>query len=74
MRETVVDGETGLVVDSDRQLPSALQQILDDSELARRFGAAGRRRAESVWSLPASMDRLESHLFELVDAISGAQI
>jgi glycosyltransferase involved in cell wall biosynthesis len=74
VRETVVDGETGLVVDSDRQLPSALQQILDDSELARRFGAAGRRRAESVWSLPASMDRLESHLFELVDAISGAQI
>jgi len=68
VRETVVDGETGLLVESDRELPFALQQILDDPELARRLGAAARRRVQSVWSLPAATDRLESQLMQLVKA------
>jgi glycosyltransferase involved in cell wall biosynthesis len=44
-----------------------LERILDDEELARRMGAAARRRAESTWSLSAATDRLESHLIDLVE-------
>jgi glycosyltransferase involved in cell wall biosynthesis len=67
VRETVIDGETGLLVDDDNELHVALERILDDEELARRMGAAARRHAESTWSLSAATDRLESHLVELVE-------
>jgi phosphatidylinositol alpha-1,6-mannosyltransferase len=47
--ETVVDGETGLLVDDDRPetVASALAAILRDPERARSMGAAGRARAET---------------------------
>ena len=51
--DLVVDGETGrLVPRGDRNaLRSALEELLRDSELRRRLGAAARRRAESFdWS------------------------
>lgn len=67
IRETVVDGETGFLVDDEADLSDALARILDDAVLARRLGATARRRIESQWSLPAAIDRLESHLFELVE-------
>jgi glycosyltransferase involved in cell wall biosynthesis len=65
VRETVIDGETGFLVDSDNEIHPALERILEDEVLARRMGAAARRRVESTWSLSAATDRLESHLFDL---------
>ena len=46
--ETVVDGETGLLVDPDDStaLASALARLLSDADLCQSLGAAGRRRAE----------------------------
>jgi glycosyltransferase involved in cell wall biosynthesis len=67
VRETVIDGETGFLVDNDGDLHLALQRILNDDVLAHRMGAAARRRAESMWSLSAATDRLESHLVKLVE-------
>ena len=73
VRETVVNGVTGLLVDSERDLPRALQQVVDDAALARRLGQAGRRKAETTWSLAAATDRLEAHLFDLVGEASLAR-
>jgi glycosyltransferase involved in cell wall biosynthesis len=46
--ETVVHGETGLLVPDDRpeSVASALRTVLADRARARAMGAAGRRRAE----------------------------
>ncbi len=50
--ETVVHGETGLLVDDDRpeSVAAALLTILADPERARAMGEAGRRRAETEFS------------------------
>jgi glycosyltransferase involved in cell wall biosynthesis len=67
IRETVIDGETGFLVDNEADLSRALERVLDDEALAHRLGATARFRIESQWSLPAAIDRLESHLFELIE-------
>ena len=50
--ETVVDGETGLLIDEDTPegVAAALATVLGDVERARGMGAAGRRRAETEFS------------------------
>ena len=73
VRETVIDGETGFLVENQSGLHPALERILDDDGLARRMGAAGRQRAESNWSLSAATDRLESHLVSLVEGSQRSQ-
>ena len=47
IRETVVDGETGLLVppDDPEALAAAILRLLDDAELARRLAATARARA-----------------------------
>jgi glycosyltransferase involved in cell wall biosynthesis len=65
VRETVVNDVTGFLVEDDDELPVALERVLDDPALAGRMGLGGRERAQSVWSLSAAIDRLESHLVEV---------
>jgi L-malate glycosyltransferase len=50
--ETVVDGETGWLIDDDRaeSVAAALERVLADRTMARAFGLAGRRRAEGEFS------------------------
>ncbi|MDO5495257.1 MAG: glycosyltransferase family 1 protein [bacterium] len=45
--DQVVDGETGFLFDPDRpeQMRAAIQRLVEDPELRRRMGEAGRRRA-----------------------------
>jgi glycosyltransferase involved in cell wall biosynthesis len=54
LRDLVIDGETGLVVPprDPAALRRALERLLDDGELRRRLGAAGRRRAQERFSWP----------------------
>jgi glycosyltransferase involved in cell wall biosynthesis len=73
VRETVIDGETGLLVGNHSELHLALERILNDEVLARRMGAAARRRAESTWTLSAATDRLESRLVDLVEGKGGSE-
>jgi glycosyltransferase involved in cell wall biosynthesis len=49
--ETIVDGETGVLVDDDRPegVARALAAVLGDRAAARAMGAAGRRRAERAF-------------------------
>jgi glycosyltransferase involved in cell wall biosynthesis len=65
VRESVVHEETGLLVAEDEELAPALARLLGEPALARRMGAAARRRVESSWSLGAAADRLESQLLEV---------
>jgi glycosyltransferase involved in cell wall biosynthesis len=59
--ETVVDGETGLLVKDDRpqSVAEALAAILGDPARARAMGQAGRRRAETEFSPERSLAIVE---------------
>ncbi|HWW77765.1 MAG TPA: glycosyltransferase family 4 protein, partial [Pyrinomonadaceae bacterium] len=73
LRETVVDGTTGLLVDGDpRELAAAIERLIEDEEYARRLGENGRRLVAERWSLSASIDRLEERLAEVVGAARDA--
>lgn len=57
--ETVQPGVTGFVVDTDRSLREAIALLLDDPDLARTMGAAGRERvlANATWTAVAGRFR-----------------
>jgi len=67
--ELVTDGETGLLVPprDPKALAAALQRLLDDAELSRRLGEAGRRRVEERFSLDA-MNRRVLQIYDEVVA------
>jgi glycosyltransferase involved in cell wall biosynthesis len=60
--ELVVDGETGFLVPpkDPAAMASAVVRLARDSNLARRFGDAGRRRVASEFTLDRMVHRLES--------------
>jgi glycosyltransferase involved in cell wall biosynthesis len=64
MPELVEDGRTGIVVDSGdaKALRVAIASLLRDKERARKMGAAGRLRAEGLFSYAAFDSRLRSVL------------
>ena len=66
VRETIIDGENGLLVESHpRDMASALRRLLDDRPLAERLGKQGRHLVEEKWSLSKSLDRLEERFREV---------
>jgi glycosyltransferase involved in cell wall biosynthesis len=70
VRETVVQGVNGLLVDSDpRRMAEAVTRLLDDPEYARRLGRTARQQVVEQWSLEAAVERLEQ---KLSDALDGA--
>ena len=60
LREIIVDGETGLLVPRKdaNALGDAIARLLDDVQLRRRLGQAGRERARS-YTLTAAADQIE---------------
>jgi len=60
--ETVVHGETGLLISDDRpeSVAAALKEILQDPERARRMGVAGRLRAEREFDPEQAVDIVEA--------------
>jgi phosphatidylinositol alpha-1,6-mannosyltransferase len=68
-RETVVDGETGLLVDGGDvdQVADAVAGLLADPERARRMGIAGRQRVERAHAWPAIATRLAGWFREAVE-------
>ena len=56
--EAVVDRETGLLVPSQApdQLAQAILELARSPDLRLRFGAAGRSRVETLFSLRSSVD------------------
>jgi glycosyltransferase involved in cell wall biosynthesis len=71
LAEIVVDGETGLLVPPGDKMRLARQTrlLLENADLRRRFGEAGRRRAESQFSQP----RLVKQYAELYESIVGGR-
>ncbi len=60
--EAVIDGSSGLVVPAQAPEPlaEALVRLSGDDELRARFGAKGRARAETNFTLKACVDRYEA--------------
>ncbi len=67
--EAVAEGESGLLVDpgSPEETAAAVVSLLQNPELARRMGEAGRSRVEEKFSVGAMADRLVAAL----EAVSG---
>lgn len=68
--ELVVDGETGLLVNPGdaSQLGAAILRLLDDPDLARSLGAAGRRRVEQQFTMAGH----QAAILGLYDAMAVA--
>jgi glycosyltransferase involved in cell wall biosynthesis len=67
IRDVVADGETGFLVPPD-DLPAfvdALVSLLEDGDLRKRLGAAGRRRVIERFSVDRMADELESVFAEV---------
>jgi glycosyltransferase involved in cell wall biosynthesis len=63
IRETVIDGETGLLVPSSHEaVADAVARLLTDQELVRRMGNSARANMERRWSVEGATERLEQAL------------
>ena len=63
VRESVVNGQTGILVD---RVPEAFAQavrtLLEDRELVRRYGAQARKYVSERWTWERAVERIERHL------------
>lgn len=68
--DVVVEGETGFLVPRRNPvaLADAIALLLRDPKLARRMGAAGRKRQRAEFTMAASAKRVEKLYEELVEA------
>lgn len=63
VRETIVNGENGVIGDFDAQeMGREIDALLGDAARARRLGQTGAARVRSLWTLEAALDRLEAQL------------
>lgn len=71
--EIVADGQTGLLVPpaAPGPLADAVRALLDDPERAARLGVAGRRRAESTFSLAGHVRAVEAVYRQVLGAGRG---
>lgn len=71
LRESVIDGETGVLLESDdpEAWAAAIERLLGDPELAARMGAAARKHAtQHSWA--ASTNRLLAVYRELLQSVA----
>jgi glycosyltransferase involved in cell wall biosynthesis len=65
VRESVIDGETGVLVERDPdQLAAALGALLDRETEADRLGQNGRQHALTHWTWDTAIATIERHLVE----------
>jgi colanic acid/amylovoran biosynthesis glycosyltransferase len=67
IQDVVTDGETGLLVNEGdvEGMARSMIRLAEDVELARRLGAAARKRIVAEWSIEKSTDRLWSIMEKL---------
>lgn len=68
----VVPGRDLLIADDPETFAAAIRRLLDDPDLARRMGAAGRRAVEARYGWGASVDRLSAFYGEVIEARRAA--
>jgi glycosyltransferase involved in cell wall biosynthesis len=71
--DIVVEGTTGFLATSIAQWRSALNRLIDDAELRRRMGEAGRVRAEEAYSLQVHAPRLVDIMLGALESREAAQ-
>jgi glycosyltransferase involved in cell wall biosynthesis len=68
VRETVVHGETGMLVDGNpEQMAAAMDMLLDNPAQARKLGEQGADRVRALWAHDAATDRIEGALWGVVN-------
>jgi starch synthase len=74
IREVVEDGATGLLVPPARpdDLAGAIRKLLDDPDLARALGQAGRRRVEAMFSWASVAERTAAAYADAIDEFRRA--
>ncbi|HEV2379628.1 MAG TPA: glycosyltransferase family 4 protein [Terriglobia bacterium] len=74
VRETVVDGVNGLLVEHDPQrMAAAIQYLIDRPDCAAQLGANGRRMVLERWTVQHSVERLEQRFIELMQRGNASQ-
>lgn len=73
VRETVVDGVNGILVEPNAEsMAAALDRLFGDKDFARRLGRNGRELALTKWSVEEAAKRLERELSSQLRADSPA--
>jgi glycosyltransferase involved in cell wall biosynthesis len=74
VRETVIDGVSGLLVEHDpRAAAVAIQHLVDHPDYARQLGENGCKIVAERWTGEDSVDRLEGRLAEALQAAATTQ-
>lgn len=72
VRESVVDGVTGILTDRDpEQFAEAIQYLLSRPDLRQQYGRAGRQHVLDKWTWEASTRRIETALEQAANMKSG---
>ena len=67
VRETIIDGVNGLLVQHQPQMMAqAIQRLMHDNELAAELGKNGSKIIQEKWSVNSAVERLERQLIEAV--------
>lgn len=63
VQETIIDGQTGVLVDRDpEKFANAVQSLLSDPDRAARYGRDGRQHVLQHWTWDRAVRTLETHL------------
>jgi glycosyltransferase involved in cell wall biosynthesis len=72
VRETIVDGVNGLLVEHDpAAMARAIERLRDNPDYAQQLGDRAEHLVHERWSLSTSIDRLERRFEEVIDARRG---
>jgi glycosyltransferase involved in cell wall biosynthesis len=70
VRETVIDGVNGLIVDPDPFAAGmAIRQLIDNPAFATILGDRSRQLVVERWSLSAALERFEGHLIAVAEPV-----
>jgi glycosyltransferase involved in cell wall biosynthesis len=68
VRESVVHGQTGLLIDRDPgQCAAAIQTLFENAELAKRYGEQAREYVLEKWPWEKAIQQLEEHLVQVAN-------
>ena len=72
VRETVIDGENGRLVDSPAEMAALLDRFIREPAEAQAMGQRGAAIVRERWTLDRATERLEEHLREVVGEHAAA--
>jgi len=74
VRETIVDGVNGMLVEHDEaSFGAAIASLLDDTDRGRALGRSAREHVVKRWPLAVSIERLEAHLLSVLSGTAPDQ-